>query len=130
MTRSTIVLSWESSEGSERHDPDFVDDFVRVMEHCLNLVLEKTEGYGEAWRQQGWMGNLARIGSKTARLQSMLWGKHEKPGFGERVEDTALDLINLTVFFLLNRARDNQWGPGSGSGPVGSVGSIGSIGPK
>lgn len=74
------------------------------------LVVQKTEGYGDAWKHQGWMGNVARILSKSARLKSLLWRDIAISGHDETIEDTARDLMNLCVFFLLNRGQDNKWG--------------------
>ena len=70
-------------------------------------------GYGQAWREQGWMGNAARIMSKGARLKGLIW--RETPQVMEQaayesIEDTAMDSINLNAFFLLNRRTSNKWG--------------------
>lgn len=81
-----------------------------VMEDALNLIAEKSKGYGDAWRDQGWMGNLARIQSKTSRLRNMLWQDHETGVKEESVEDTLLDLLNLSAFMMVNRWNANKWG--------------------
>lgn len=111
---SKIVLVATGGYQNDEDSEEFLEDLVRLFERCLNMIVEKNERYGNAWRQQGWQGNLARILSKTARLKAMCWGEHEKPGFGETVEDTGFDLINITSFFLLNRANDNKWGDSRG----------------
>lgn len=88
-----------------------IEAMVAEFEKAINLVAVKSEGYGDAWRVQGWMGNLARIMSKVARLRTMLWRTEDAGQSGdEAVEDTALDLVNLSVFFLLNRRHQNRWG--------------------
>lgn len=83
-----------------------------VMEEALGLVAEKSFGYGEAWREQGWMGNVARIMSKTSRLKNMLWRDNfqQRSDAKESAEDTFLDLLNLSAFAILNRRNRNQWG--------------------
>jgi len=86
---------------------------TEVFEDCLNLVAEKSVGYGNAWQEQGWMGNAARIMSKAARLKSMVWRDELRRGFyatDESIEDTVLDTVNLSLFFLLNRRLSNKWG--------------------
>ena len=108
MTNKTLLTIFD--DGTTEEQAELIEDLVRLFERCLNLVLEKNERYGNAWQAQGWYGNLSRILSKAARLKAMLWREHEKPGMNETVEDTALDLINLTSFFLLNRATDNKFG--------------------
>lgn len=86
-------------------------DAARVMAGALGTIAAKNADYGGAWQAQGWMGNLARIMSKTARLKNMLW--RDDPGLrnsDEPVTDTLVDLINLCVFALLNMRRSNRWG--------------------
>lgn len=91
-----------------------IEAMASEMERCLNLVARKSETYGNAWKEQGWMGNLARMQSKVARLKAMLWradyGKIEFEIVDESVVDTTRDLINIAVFFLRNQAIDNKWG--------------------
>jgi hypothetical protein len=63
------------------------------------------------------MGNLARIMSKTARLQNMLWSDQQYPisadGRGqeeESVMDTLKDLMALAAFMGANIEDGNRWG--------------------
>lgn len=83
-----------------------------VFEDALNLIARKSVGYGDAWKEQGWMGNLARVMSKTRRLRNMLWRNVSEniPVDDESVEDNAMDLINLLAFLMINRRLDNKWG--------------------
>jgi hypothetical protein len=100
------VRDWHMSE-----DGQLVARAVREYEESLNLMLRKNRDYGGAWREQGWMGNLARILSKTARLKSLLWKDfYEEGGNGEAVQDTVRDLMNLCLFFMWNRDAHNRWG--------------------
>lgn len=82
----------------------------RVFEQALNTANAKNKHYGGAWRHQGWMGNLARIMSKVARLRAMCWMDFPIEDSKEPVKDTALDLINLSAFFLINNTEGNRWG--------------------
>lgn len=78
--------------------------------HALATAQEKSFTYGDAWRRQGWMGNLARMMSKMARLKNMCWRDHSMEDARESVSDSALDLANITGFFAINRSEDNKWG--------------------
>lgn len=80
------------------------------LNEILQTVVEKNSLYGGAWRQQGWMGNLARMMSKVARLRSMCWRSDPVNSQSETVEDTARDLIAIAGFFLINRRDCNRWG--------------------
>lgn len=81
-----------------------------LLENVLEVVDQKNAKYGDAWKRQGWMGNLARIMSKSDRLRSMLWRPDPVEDSDESVKDTALDIVALAVFFAINFANDNPWG--------------------
>lgn len=85
---------------------------VEVFEKALLLAHVKTQTYGGAWRQQGSVGNLARILSKVARLKNMCWRDTPIEDFEEPVLDNALDLVNLSAFFTINHLAHNRWGWG------------------
>ncbi len=84
--------------------------FVHQMEMALNLYKRKSVAYGHAWREQGYMGQVARILSKSSRLKNMMWRPFQEQNSDETTEDTVRDLINLCIFFLLNRGQENAWG--------------------
>lgn len=93
-----------------------LQDLRNVIGDALRLAHHKNASYGDAWKSQGYMGNLARIQSKNARLRHMLWCDPdgdappiEQPD-GEAVRDTLLDLVNLAGFMLLNWEAGNRWG--------------------
>lgn len=81
-----------------------------IFAECIVLQRQKTQTYGEAWRSQGEMGNVARVLSKVARLRKMCWTFNQIDSATESVEDTLLDLINLAGFTLINRRDRNKWG--------------------
>ncbi len=82
----------------------------RVMELILCNIAEKERAYAGAWREQGWMGNLGRILSKTSRLKNMAWRDLPISNTEESLDETAQDLVAIAIFFLLNRIQDNRWG--------------------
>ena len=98
-------------EGLAMEGSGTLRELVGVFNEALYLANLKNQSYGDAWRKQGSMGNLARIMSKVSRLRSMRWRQAPYfPGDGESVRDTALDLVNLAAFFLLNDEENNHWG--------------------
>lgn len=85
--------------------------FAAYAEAVQALVRAKDQAYGGAWRKQGYMGNLARIMSKTARLEAMLWSDNAIPeAVDEAVTDTLKDLMALAAFMAANIEDGNQWG--------------------
>lgn len=94
-------------------DPPTVQGVAAYFEECTDLVRIKNPEYGEAWRAQGYMGNLSRVLSKAARLKAMLWRDEgddppDKPT--ESIQDTLRDLANLTAFMHQNFEDGNRWG--------------------
>lgn len=87
-------------------------------EAVRELVRQKDKAYGGAWQKQGYMGNLARIMSKTARLEAILWsdntgdmsgGEEVHPQY-ETITDTLKDLMALAAFCAANIEDGNRWG--------------------
>lgn len=106
-----VVEDAEESKLPDPAVPDTLADVRRVLDDCLELVVVKNSAYGDAWKDQGYMGNLARIMSKHSRLRNMVWGDTlEDLDTEETVEDTLLDMINLCAFMILNWQEDNRWG--------------------
>lgn len=87
-------------------------ELAELFDDCFQLVMLKNTDYGDAWRRQGWMGNLARLMSKTSRMQNMLWRDDYLDSTNEPVSETAKDLINIAAFFVLNHKHQNRWGVG------------------
>jgi hypothetical protein len=113
-------LVWISDEGEQQETGLFIDRAVEGSDtsfglmnlfiQCVNLQKKKGSTYGEAWRGQGYMGNVARVLSKASRLKNMLWRDMEIASSEESVTDTAQDMINLLAFFLINKIEGNKWG--------------------
>lgn len=81
-----------------------------VFDEAVAIAHRKNASYGDAWRRQGWMGNLARMMSKMSRIKFMLWRDHDLENSEEAISDTAIDLVNLTSFLIINRSETNKWG--------------------
>lgn len=84
---------------------------AHVFEEALNVAYRKASGYGMAWQRQGYMGNVARILSKTARIENLVWNDEpEGDDHCENVQDTLGDLVSIVAFALVNYKADNRWG--------------------
>jgi hypothetical protein len=116
----TMMLNLRMDMISEG-DPMPLQELRNVVGDALRLAEHKNRQYGDAWRKQGYMGNLARIQSKAARLNALLWRDAEGDGYplpanrlgteqAETVIDTLLDLINLAGFMAVNWSEENRWG--------------------
>ena len=65
-----------------------------------SLRLRKEKDYGSSWRALGAKGIFVRITDKVKRLQSLLWEGNVQQVLDEKVDDTALDLVNYALFLL------------------------------
>lgn len=83
---------------------------LEIFSQCIALQRRKALTYGEAFRSQGYMGNVARVLSKAARLKKMVWTEYVLEDNEEAVLDTMYDLINLATFFIINYRENNRWG--------------------
>lgn len=90
-----------------RQMPDLSEVFLEALE----MAIQKDVRYGGAWQKQGYMGNVARVLSKAARLKSMLWNDEPLDDTLEAdVLETLMDLVNIAGFAVLNLREGNRWG--------------------
>lgn len=97
--------------------PEEIQEFHRhalVMMRCLSLLWSK-RGYGQSWRQHGYVGSILKASIKVNRLMNLHWyQEHEEGMESQTTEDSAdtfLDLINYGVFGF------EQWKDGEERGP-------------
>lgn len=105
-----LVLLYDDEDEAKTEGAFAAQAVANLYAEAFNLFVKKNVSYGGAWQQQGYMGNVARILSKASRLKNMLWCNYPRNDTDESVEDTALDMMNIAVFFILNFRRGNKWG--------------------
>lgn len=79
-----------------------------IMDEALNLFELKNADYGDAWKEQGWRGNLAKILNKAARLNKIWRGGTFV--VEENLRETAIDMINTLAFLVVNHDVGREWG--------------------
>lgn len=82
-----------------------------VLARALSVLWAK-RGYGQSWRQHGYMGSILKSSIKVNRLMNLHWWN--RPGTELEAEDTEqnfLDLVNYGVFGY------QQWKDGEERGP-------------
>lgn len=113
-------LAWVSEEGQIQKTDLVVDrscvgsdttfGLTSLFVRCLVLQQRKGSSYGEAWRDQGWLGNVGRVLSKAARLKNMVWRDDPVDSATEPISETLMDMINLAAFAYMNYSDKNKWG--------------------
>jgi predicted nucleotide modification protein, DUF1599 family len=79
---------------------------------ALQLFDRKNADYGDAWRSNGWRGNLSRIFEKAQRVRNLAWRNDPRtPAVGdEAVIETLIDMLNTTAFAIINLRDGVEWG--------------------
>ena len=81
--------------------PQTVLDAEEIVKECLKLLEQKNIDYGDSWRRYGANGAFIRLSDKFFRLEHLYWNKKEPVVDTEKLEDTARDLINYAILFLV-----------------------------
>jgi hypothetical protein len=77
---------------------------------AAELHADKNRAYRDAWRSQGWRGNLGRVLNKATRLRNMMWRREVVEDELEPPESTMIDALNILVYTLINYQDQNEWG--------------------
>lgn len=99
--QTMLVALGIDEEAREAGEYDQFFAHAVVLARALSLMWAK-RGYGDSWRETGYMGTVLKIRAKSSRLMNVLWWK-EVPDDGmdvpvESPEDTFLDLVNYGAF--------------------------------
>lgn len=91
---------------------DTIEGMERIYNEALDLARRKNHDYGDAWRSNGWRGNLSRVFEKSHRLRTLLWNGNapEARVTDEDVRQTAIDMLNTLTFFIMNMEAGVEWG--------------------
>lgn len=111
------MMAGMSSTGQrEQFWPGSAEAVWQAHADAVAALLKKKKAYGNAWVEQGYMGNLARILSKVSRVKNMMWRDPSDEEFGtgtafdESVLDTLYDLSALCALAIANIEEGNRWG--------------------
>lgn len=83
-----------------------------VFAKAIETFDKKNADYGDAWRTNGWRGNLSRIFEKVQRVRNLAWRPDPRvPAVGdEQVLETLQDLLNSTAFAIINMIEEVEYG--------------------
>lgn len=83
-----------------------------VFAKAIETFDKKNADYGDAWRTNGWRGNLSRIFEKVQRVRNLAWRPDPRvPAVGdEQVLETLQDLLNTTAFAIINMIEEVEYG--------------------
>lgn len=93
-------------------DTKTMDQVYAIFNQSLETLRAKNEDYGDAWRFQGWRGNLPRIFEKANRVRNLLWRADPMlPSISkEAAVDTLRDMLNTIAFAIVNIEEGVEWG--------------------
>ena len=83
-----------------------------VYARAIEVFDRKNADYGDAWRRNGWRGNLSRIFEKAERVRNLAWRPDPRvPAVGdEQVLETLQDMLNTTAFAIINLIEEVEYG--------------------
>lgn len=108
--RLEIVFEESESNLPSQEGYETLEAMRKVFEKCLQLQYRKGFTYGRTWREQGYMGNVARVLGKASRLRNMVWRDSGIDSSEESRMDTLGDIINIAAFAIINMDINNKWG--------------------
>lgn len=93
-------------------DTKTMDQVYAIFNQSLETLRDKNEDYGDAWRFQGWRGNLPRIFEKANRVRNLLWRSDPMLPMvtKEQAVDTLRDMLNTIAFAIVNIEEGVEWG--------------------
>ena len=88
------------------------DQVWGVMAEALETFDQKNRDYGDAWRKNGWRGNLPRIFEKADRVKELLWRADPRtPAVNdESAVNTLVDMLNSIAFTIINLREGVEYG--------------------
>lgn len=97
---------------SNHHSPDSYAEVQRIFADALDLFARKNADYGDAWRRNGWRGNLSRIFEKADRVRHLVWRADPRvPAVGdEAAVQTLKDMLNTIAFAIINLEEEVEFG--------------------
>jgi hypothetical protein len=83
-----------------------------VYAKAIRVFDQKNADYGDAWRRNGWRGNLSRVFEKNERVRNLLWCSDPRtPAVGdETAVETLRDMLNTLAFAIINLEDGVEWG--------------------
>tara|TARA_B110000503_G_C6901330_1_gene310838 strand:- start:17 stop:334 length:318 start_codon:yes stop_codon:yes gene_type:complete len=79
---------------------DIIVEFKKVQKEGLELFEKKNKDYGDAFKQDGTVGVLIRMGDKINRLKHITKNKVEFVD-NETMRDTLIDLHNYSAMAIM-----------------------------
>lgn len=95
--------------GAEPTD-ELMEQFGTLVE-ALQIYEDRSQSYGQVWRQYGALSNLLSVARKADRLMECWW--HNPDGAKALTKDAlddAFDMINYATFFIRNEREGNLTG--------------------
>lgn len=83
-----------------------------VYAKAIRVFDNKNTDYGDAWRRNGWRGNLSRVFEKADRVRNLVWRADPRvPAVGdEAAVETLRDMLNTIAFAIINLEEEVEWG--------------------
>lgn len=88
---------------------DQITEHQAVLDEVADLYSQRSQAYGQVWRNYGALANLLNATRKVDRLMN-IWWRSTKPSIHKDALDDAFDAINYLVFFIRSAREGNFTG--------------------
>lgn len=97
----------DQGEPEVRNDAKPTDPQLAVFYEAYALYRERNLQHQDVWKESGWMGMMVDMRKKMDRLWKQYTAYRSDEMVAQEDLDSALDLLNFTVFFI-RQVRDDD----------------------
>ena len=80
---------------------DYIE-YESILKKCKEISISKNKDYSDAplllFKEKG---VVVRMNDKMSRLNNLIWNDKNISVSDEKIEDTALDLINYSIYLIM-----------------------------
>lgn len=79
-----------------------IKKYDKIIFEARNIAINKNNDYGdETLKKFMQKGITVRLNDKNERLINLVWKKTEHKVKSEKIEDTAMDMINYCIYLIM-----------------------------
>lgn len=108
--RVTLSVHIEGAPDLPPEGEETIKRMLGIFEDCLEIFCQRNVRYEDLWKQYGWNDTLVHMRSKVGRTDKQWWLKGAEDATDLTELDDAYDLINYTMFFIMNVMDVNPGG--------------------
>jgi hypothetical protein len=78
------------------------EEYDAIIQQCRDISIRKNNDYGcDTMMRFAEKGLVVRMNDKMERLINLIWNDVDKQVSDEKIEDTALDMVNYSIYLVM-----------------------------